>query len=76
MARFDRSRRRTSSSVFGGRPAVHPRRSYRQDMTLISRRNLVARVDYEGKGREDKLPNPNVVFLYDPSALSNGLIAR
>ena len=38
-------------------------------------RDLIARADLGKSRRDSQLPDPNVVFLYDPSAVSTGMIA-
>jgi polyphosphate kinase len=57
-------------------PWIVVRADDKKDAQLNVMRDLVTRVDFEGKRRDSQLPNPNVVFLYDPSALSTGLIAH
>ena len=39
-------------------------------------RDLLTRFDFDGKDRARDLPDPNVVFLYDKAAVTNGLIAE
>ncbi|MFG1288956.1 MULTISPECIES: polyphosphate kinase 2 [Xanthobacteraceae] len=39
-------------------------------------RDLLTRFDFEGKDRAHDLPDPNIVFLYDKAAITNGLIAE
>lgn len=48
----------------------------KKEAQLNVMRDIIIRVDFEGRRREGQLPNPNVVFLYDPSALSTGLITH
>jgi polyphosphate kinase len=57
-------------------PWIVVRADNKKEAQLNVMRDLIARVDFEGRRRDSGLPNPNVVFLYDPSAVSTGMIAR
>jgi polyphosphate kinase 2 len=39
-------------------------------------RDLLNRIDYEGKKQKRTLPDPGIVFPFDPDHLRNGLIAK
>jgi len=39
-------------------------------------RDLLTRFDFDGKDRARDLPDPNLVFLYDKAAVTNGLVAE
>jgi polyphosphate kinase 2 len=56
-------------------PWIIVRADDKKEAQLNVMRDLLTRMDYDGKRRDDQLPNPNIVFLYDPSALSSGLIS-
>lgn len=39
-------------------------------------RDLLSRCEYDGKGRHADPPDPNLVFVYDELAVTNGIIAQ
>jgi hypothetical protein len=39
-------------------------------------RDFLTRFDFDGKDRARDLPDPNLVFLYDKAAVTNGLISE
>lgn len=63
-----------SHTVFA--PWIVVRADDKRSARLNVIRDLLARCDFHGKRGHSLLPDPNVVFLYDPSQHQKGIIAK
>lgn len=61
-------------SVFA--PWIIVRADDKRSARLNIIRDLLSRCEFHGKRRHGPLPDPNVVFLYDPQQLEKGMIAK
>lgn len=61
-------------SVFA--PWIVVRADDKRSARLNLIRDLLSRCEFHGKRRHGPLPDPNVVFLFDPEQLEKGLIAK
>ena len=57
-------------------PWIIVRADDKQEARLNVIRDILLRFDFGSKNRARDLPDPNITFLYNKAALTNGLIAE